>query len=186
MLMKTECVLTSRKSDQLGDLAKSFKEAQKLGYDVKCVATTKEDNFDHVPALTRDMFREDAAYVHICYNNTIYGTHFNTMPDNGETPLVCDMSSCIMSEPINVSDFAMIYAGAQKNVGPAGLTIVIIREDLLGNARPETPAMLDYKVMADNDSMYNTPPTYAIYIAKLVYEWIESLGGLEEMKKLKE
>ena len=165
---------------------KAFKEAQKMGYDVKCVATTKDDNFDHVPAITRDMIRPDAAYLHICFNNTIYGTKYSYIPDTGDIPLVADMSSCIISEPVDVTKFGVIYAGAQKNMAPAGLTVVIVREDLLGNARPETPSMLDWKLMADNDSMYNTPPCYAIYMAKLVYEWILGLGGLDEMKKLNE
>ena len=161
---------------------KAFKEAQKMGYDVKCVATTKEDNFDHVPALTRDMFREDAAYVHICYNNTIYGTKYPEIPDTGDIPLVADMSSCILSEPVDVSRFGVIYAGAQKNVAPAGVTIVIVREDLLEYCDPKAPTMLEWKIMAENGSMYNTPPCYPIYIAKLVFEYLLSIGGLAEMK----
>ncbi len=164
---------------------KAFKEAQKYG-DAVAVASSKDDNFTHIPATTRESFRPDADYVHICYNNTIYGTKYNYIPDTGDIPLVADMSSCIISEPVDVSRFGMIYAGAQKNMAPAGLTLVIIREDLIGNARPTTPAMLDYKLMADNDSMYNTPPCYCIYIAKLVYEWILGLGGLDEMKKMNE
>ena len=118
---------------------KAYKEAQKLGYDVKCIATTKEDNFNHIPEVTKDMVRPDAAYVHVCFNNTIYGTKYSYIPDTGDVPLVADMSSCIISEPIDVSRFGVIYAGAQKNMAPAGLTIVIAREDLLGKARPETP-----------------------------------------------
>ncbi len=161
---------------------KAFKEAQKLGYDVKCVATTKDDNFDHVPCVTREDFRSDAAYVHICFNNTIYGTKYSYIPDTGDIPLVADMSSCIISEPVDVSKFGVIYAGAQKNMAPAGLTIVIVREDLLRYAEEKMPTMLDWKVMAENDSMYNTPPCYAIYMAKLVYEWILSIGGLDAMK----
>ena len=165
---------------------KAFKEAQKMGYDVKCVATTKEDNFDHVPALTRDMFREDAAYVHICYNNTIYGTKYPEIPDTGDIPLVADMSSCILSEPVDVSRFGVIYAGAQKNVAPAGVTIVIVREDLLEYCDPKAPTMLEWKIMAENDSMYNTPPCYPIYIAKLVFEYLLSIGGLTAMKERNE
>jgi phosphoserine aminotransferase len=165
---------------------KAFKEAQKLGYDVKCVATTKDDNFDHVPALTRDMFRPDAAYVHVCYNNTIYGTKYPEIPDTGDIPLVADMSSCIISEPVDVSKFAVIYAGAQKNMAPAGMTLVIVRDDLLDYAEEKMPTMLEWKTMAENDSMYNTPPCYTIYVAKLVYEWILSIGGLETMKKMNE
>ena len=161
---------------------KAFKEAQKMGYDVKCVATTKDDNFDHVPALTRDMFREDAAYVHVCYNNTIYGTKYPEIPDTGDIPLVADMSSCILSEPVDISRFGVIYAGAQKNVAPAGVTIVIVREDLLEYADPKMPTMLEWKIMAENGSMYNTPPTYTIYMAKLVFEYLLSIGGLTAMK----
>ena len=163
---------------------KAFKEAQKLGYDVKCVATTKDDNFDHVPALTRDMFRPDAAYVHICYNNTIYGTKYPEIPDTGDIPLVADMSSCIISEPVDVSRFGVIYAGAQKNMAPAGMTLVIVRDDLLEYAEEKMPTMLEWRTMAENDSMYNTPPCYTIYVAKLVYEWILSIGGLEVMQKM--
>ena len=163
---------------------KAFKEAQKLGYDVKCVATTKDDNFDHVPALTREMFRPDAAYVHICYNNTIYGTKYPEIPDTGDIPLVADMSSCIISEPVDVSRFGVIYAGAQKNMAPAGMTLVIVREDLLEYAEEKMPTMLEWKTMAENDSMYNTPPCYTIYVAKLVYEWLLSIGGLEAMEKM--
>ena len=163
---------------------KAFKEAQKLGYDVKCAATTKDDNFDHVPALTKDMFRPDAAYVHVCYNNTIYGTKYPEIPDTGDIPLVADMSSCIISEPIDVSKFAVIYAGAQKNMAPAGMTLVIVREDMLDYAEEKMPTMLEWKTMAENGSMYNTPPCYTIYMAKLVYEWILSIGGLETMQKM--
>ena len=164
---------------------KAFKEAEMFG-DVVIAATSKEDNFSYVPKTDRSSFREDADYVHICFNNTIYGTKFPYIPDTGDIPLVADMSSCILSEPVDVSKFGVIYAGAQKNMAPAGLTVVIVREDLIGKSLPETPTMLDYKVMADNGSMYNTPPCYSIYMAKLVYEWIISIGGLSEMKKRNE
>ena len=165
---------------------KAFKEAQKYG-DAVCAATSAADNFTYIPATTRESFRPDADYVHICFNNTIYGTKFNYIPDTGDIPLVADMSSCILSEPVDVTKFGLIYAGAQKNMAPAGLTVVIVREDLIGNARPDTPSMLDYKLMADNDSMYNTPPCYAIYIAGLVYEWLlNDVGGLENMKACNE
>ncbi len=162
---------------------KAFKEAQKMGYDVKCIATTKEDNFDHIPTVTRDMIRPDASYVHVCFNNTIYGTKYGYIPDTGDVPLVADMSSCIISEPVDVSKFGVIYAGAQKNMAPAGLTLVIVREDLLEYADPKMPTMLEWKTMAENGSMYNTPPCYTIYMAKLVYEWILGMGGLEVMKE---
>ena len=162
---------------------KAYKEATKYG-DVVVAASSKDANFSFVPKTDRSSFRADADYVHICFNNTIYGTKFPYIPDTGDIPLVADMSSCIISEPVDVSKFGMIYAGAQKNMAPAGLTVVIIREDLMGNAKADIPVMLDYKTMADNDSMYNTPPCYCIYIAKLVYEWILGLGGLEKMKEM--
>ena len=165
---------------------KAYKEAQKMGYDVTCIATTKDDNFDHVPTITKDMVPQDAAYLHICFNNTIYGTKYGYIPDTGDVPLVADMSSCIISEPVDVSKFGVIYAGAQKNMAPAGLTLVIVREDLLEYGDPKMPTMLDWKVMAENGSMYNTPPCYTIYMAKLVYEWILSLGGLDVMKEMNE
>ena len=162
---------------------KAYKEATKYG-DVVVAASSKDANFSFVPKTDRSSFRPDADYVHVCFNNTIYGTKFPYIPDTGDIPLVADMSSCIISEPVDVSKFGMIYAGAQKNMAPAGLTVVIIREDLMGNAKADIPVMLDYKTMADNDSMYNTPPCYCIYIAKLVYEWILGLGGLEKMKEM--
>ncbi|HOA85335.1 MAG TPA: 3-phosphoserine/phosphohydroxythreonine transaminase [Bacillota bacterium] len=164
---------------------KAYQEALKYG-DIAVAASSKADNFTYVPKVDRSAFRPDASYVHICFNNTIYGTKFYYIPDTGDIPLVADMSSCILSEPFDVSKFGVIYAGAQKNMAPAGLTVVIVREDLLGNALPYTPTMLDWKVMAENGSMYNTPPCYCIYMAKLVYEYLLSLGGLEVMKKMNE
>ena len=162
---------------------KAYEEAKKYG-DVRLVATSKPDGFSYIPEVKREDINPDAAYVHICYNNTIFGTKYNYIPDTGDVPLVADMSSCIISEPVDVTKFAVIYAGAQKNMAPAGMTLVIVRKDLLGKARPETPAMLDWNIMAENGSMYNTPPCYTIYMAGLVYEWIESLGGLEVMKEM--
>ncbi len=164
---------------------KAYEEAQKYG-DVQIAASSADANFSEIPHFTKNDFRPDADYVHVCYNNTIYGTKYAEIPDTGSIPLVADMSSCIISEPVDVSRFALIYAGAQKNMAPAGLTVVIVREDLLGKHRPETPSMLRYDLMAKNDSMYNTPPCYCIYMAKLVYEWILSIGGLEEMKRRNE
>ena len=164
---------------------KAYQEALKYG-DIAIAASSKADNFTYVPKVERSAFRPDASYVHICFNNTIYGTKFDYIPDTGDIPLVADVSSFILSEPLDVSKFGVIYAGAQKNMAPAGLTVVIAREDLLGNALPFTPTMLDWKVMADNGSMYNTPPCYGIYMAKLVYEWLLSLGGLEAMKIINE
>ena len=164
---------------------KAYQEGLKYG-DMAVAVSSKEANFSFVPRVERSAFRADADYVHICFNNTIYGTKFPYIPDTGDIPLVADMSSCILSEPIDVSKFGLIYAGAQKNMAPAGLTVVIVKESLLGEPKAETPTMLNYKIMADNGSMYNTPPCYCIYIAKLVYEWILSLGGLEQMKSLNE
>ena len=123
----------------------------------------------------------DAAYVHICSNETIGGVEYHFTPDVGDVPLVADMSSDILSRPIDVAKYGLIYGGAQKNIGPAGLTIVIVRDDLLGQALPITPSAFDYKTEADNDSMYNTPPTYAIYIAGLVFQWLKAQGGLTAM-----
>ena len=162
---------------------KAFEEAQKYG-DAKCIASSKDKTFSYIPTITPDMVREDADYVHVCYNNTIFGTKYPEVPNVGDKVLVADMSSCIISEPVDVTKFGVIYAGAQKNMAPAGLTVVIVREDLLGNAREDIPTMLNWQVMADNDSMYNTPPCYAIYVAGLVYKWILGLGGLEAMKKI--
>ena len=166
---------------------KAASEAKKYG-DIAIAASTAGamPTFSTLPNITSSDIRPDADYVHICFNNTIYGTKFPKVPDTGSIPLVADMSSCILSEPVDVSKFGLIYAGAQKNVAPAGVTIVIVREDLIGNARPDTPAMLDYKLMADNDSMYNTPPCWCIYMAKLVFDWLLSIGGLEEIKRRNE
>ena len=161
---------------------KAYLEAGKYG-DIRLAASTEDQNNTYIPRLSKEDFRPDADYVHICFNNTIYGTKWNYIP---ETPafLVADMSSCILSEPFDVTKFGMIYAGAQKNMAPAGLTLVIIRDDLLGEALPICPTMLDYKVMADNGSMYNTPPCWCIYMAGLVAEWIEEdMGGLCGMKE---
>ncbi len=162
---------------------KAYKEAQKYG-DIKLIASSEDKNFTYIPKITPDMVRQDADYVHVCYNNTIFGTKYPEIPETGDVVLVADMSSCIISEPVDVSKFGVIYAGAQKNMGPSGLTVVIVREDLLGNAREDTPVMLNWKEMADNDSMYNTPPCYAIYVAGLVFKWVLELGGLEKMKEI--
>ena len=164
---------------------KAYKEAQKYGEAI-AVASSKDDVFSHIPDWDESKFTPDADYFHICMNNTIYGTRFTKLPETGKVPLIADVSSCFLSEPLDVSKFGVLYGGAQKNIAPAGLTVVIAREDLLGNARDITPTMLDYKVMADNDSMYNTPPCYSIYMCKLVLEWIKSLGGLEVMKERNE
>lgn len=164
---------------------KAMKEAQKYG-DVKVVASSKEQNFSCVPDVPKSELRPDADYVYICMNETVHGNIMRTLPDCGDVPLIADISSCFLSEPLDVTKFGMLYGGAQKNVAPAGLTICIIREDLLGNARDITPSMLDYALMAENDSLYNTPPCYNIYICKLVLEWIKKLGGLDKMKQRNE
>ena len=164
---------------------KAYKEALKFG-DAAEIATSKPENFTVIPKVGRADLRDGTSYLHICFNNTIYGTKYNYIPDTGDVPLVADMSSCILSEPVDVTKFGVIYAGAQKNMAPAGMTLVIVRRDLLGNARAYTPTMLDWKTMADNGSMYNTPPCYTIYMAGLVYEWLLFIGGLDEMKKRNE
>ena len=162
---------------------KAYKEALKYG-DAAEIATSKPDGFTYVPYVGRSNIRSDASYLHICFNNTIYGTKYNYIPDTGDIPLVADMSSCILSEPFDVTKFGVIYAGAQKNMAPAGMTVVIVRRDLLGRARPECPTMLDWQTMAENGSMYNTPPCYTIYMAGLVFEWLLGLGGLDVMKEM--
>lgn len=162
---------------------KAFSEAKKFG-ECKAVASSEDQTYTYIPKLDPASFTPDADYFHVCWNNTIYGTHFTEIPDTGKVPLAADMSSCILSEEIDVSRFGVIYAGAQKNMGPAGLTVVVVREDLIGNAREGTPTMLDYKTHAENGSMYNTPPTYGIYVLGLVLEWLEKQGGIKEMNRL--
>ena len=155
-------------------------EAQKYG-EVNVAGSSRAENYTHIPDYT---LSPDAKYVHITTNNTIYGTVFQKLPDTGGVPLVADISSCILSRPIDVSKFGLLYAGAQKNVAPAGLTIVIVREDLIGEPQPGTPSMFTYSLHAENDSMYNTPPCYSIYMCGLVLEWIKNeIGGLENMEK---
>ncbi len=174
----------NRKADYIvsGQFSKkAADEAAKYG-EVTVLASSKDRNFAYIPYV--DKFSPDADYVHICWNNTIFGTTYNYTPATGDIPLVADMSSGILSKPIDVSKYGLIYAGAQKNMGPAGMTLVIVREDLVGNARESTPVMLDYKPQVEKGSMYNTPPTYAIYIAGLVYEWLLETGGLEEREKI--
>lgn len=166
---------------------KAYMEAKKYG-DIAIAASSAgaTPTFSTVPEVKRSDFRPDADYVHICYNNTVYGTKYHYIPDTGNIPLVADMSSCILSEPIDVSKFGLIYASAQKNIAPAGLTVVIVRDDLIGNARPDTPAMLNYKLLVESGSLYNTPPCFSIYMAKLVLDQILSVGGLDEMKRRNE
>ena len=162
---------------------KAIQEAKRY-CDVNVVASSEENNFSTVPSKSAWKLNPDAAYVHYTANETIGGVEFDDIPDTGDVPLVVDLSSTILSRPIDVSRFGLIYAGAQKNIGPAGLTLVIVRDDLIGNAIPSTPITLDYKIQADNDSMYNTPPTYALYIAGLVFQWLKKLGGLKAMGEI--
>jgi phosphoserine aminotransferase len=160
---------------------KSLKEAQKYGK-VNVAATSEADKFTSIPPQSQWKLDPNAAYVHICSNETIGGVEYHWTPDTGKVPLVADMSSNIMSRPIDVSQYGLIYAGAQKNMGPSGLTIVIVRDDLLGRALPITPSAFNYKEQAEADSMLNTPPTYAIYIAGLVFAHIKATGGLAAME----
>lgn len=162
---------------------KAIAEAKRYGT-VNVLASSEDETFTYIPELNPDEFTKDADYFYITSNNTIYGTKYNTLPDTGDVPIVADMSSNILSEEIDVTKYGIIFAGAQKNMGPAGLTVVIIREDLIGNAMDITPTMLNYKTHADNDSMFNTPPTYSIYMAGLVFEWIKNLGGIKEIEKM--
>ncbi|AUB83124.1 3-phosphoserine/phosphohydroxythreonine transaminase [Candidatus Thiodictyon syntrophicum] len=159
---------------------KAIAEARRYGR-VNVAATTEDEHFTRAPKQSELKLKSAAAYLHYTPNETIEGVEFPYVPDCGGTPLVADMSSTLLSRPIDVSRFGVIYAGAQKNIGPAGLTIVIVREDLIGQPLAGTPTMLDYKIQADNDSMYNTPPTYAWYLAGLVFQWVKDLGGLDAM-----
>ena len=160
---------------------KSIKEAQKYGA-VNVAASAEASHFTSIPARASWALDPNAAYVHICSNETIGGVEYHFTPDTAGVPLVADMSSNILSRPVDVSAYGLIYAGAQKNIGPAGLTIVIVRDDLIGHAQAATPSMFDYREQADNDSMLNTPPTYAIYLAGLVFKWIKAQGGLAGME----
>ncbi len=162
---------------------KALAEAKKFG-EVNILGSSEDKNFSYIPKVDKNKFNSDAAYFYFCSNNTIYGTKFNDIPATGDVPLVADMSSNILSEEIDVSKYGIIFAGAQKNIGPAGVTIVIIRDDLIGNPMENTPTMLNYATHAENDSMFNTPPTYGIYIAKLVFEHLKNNGGIKAIEKL--
>ena len=161
---------------------KAISEAKKFCY-VNEVASNADQDFTSVPEFKHWKLDKDAAYLHYTTNETIGGVEFNWIPGVGDVPLVADMSSNILSRPYDVSRFGLIYAGAQKNIGPAGLTLVIVREDLIGHAPSGLPTMMDYKIHADNDSMYNTPPTYAIYMAGLVFQWMKRNGGVAQMEQ---
>ncbi len=157
---------------------KAYQEAKRYG-NVRVVASSDDKTFSYIPKVTKEDIDPEADYVYYCMNNTIYGTKFPYIPETGNVPLIADISSCFLSEPLDVSKFAVVYGGAQKNIAPAGLTVVIVREDMLGNAMDITPTMFNYQVHADNDSLYNTPPCFTIYMCKLVLEWIKDMGGLE-------
>ena len=162
---------------------KAIGEAKKY-CKVNVAASSEDANFTCVPKQPEWKLDPEAAYVHITSNETIGGVEFHWIPDTGSVPLVTDASSHILSRPMDVSRYGLIYAGAQKNIGPAGLAIVIVRDDLIGAALPSTPGVFDYKIQAENDSMYNTPPTYGIYMAGLVFQWLKKLGGLRGMEEI--
>ncbi|MBP3204298.1 MAG: 3-phosphoserine/phosphohydroxythreonine transaminase [Lachnospiraceae bacterium] len=162
---------------------KAYQEAQLYGKANK-IASSEDKTFSYIPDCSDLPISEDADYVYICENNTIYGTKFKTLPNTKGKTLVADVSSCFLSEPVDVTKYGVIYGGVQKNVGPAGVVIVIIREDLITeDVLPGTPTMLRYKIHADNDSLYNTPPAYGIYICGKVFKWIKKMGGLQAMKE---
>ncbi|AMP01602.1 phosphoserine transaminase [Collimonas arenae] len=165
---------------------KSLKEARRYG-NVNVAASSEEERFARIPARDSWQLSKDPAYVHICTNETIDGVEYQFTPDiaseTNNAPLVADMSSHILSRVVDVSKYGVIYGGAQKNIGPAGLTLVVVREDLLGHALPACPSAFNWKIVADNDSMYNTPPTYAIYIAGLVFQWLKKQGGVAAMEQ---
>ena len=165
---------------------KAYKEAKKYG-DVTLLASSEETGFDRIPDLEpaeQKIAAGNLDYAYICQNNTIFGTMYHELPDCGDTPLVADVSSCFLSQPLDVTRYGLIYAGAQKNIGPAGLTLVIVREDLLGKASVACPSILDYTVLSENDSMFNTPPTFAWYLAGLVFKWLKQQGGVAAMDKI--
>ena len=175
----------NKKCDMIhtGTWTKKAKGAAERFGTVNLIASSEDRNFSYIPEADPSKFSADADYFYICSNNTIEGTRYAEFPDTGGVPLVADMSSEILSTPVDVSKFGLIFAGAQKNVGPAGVTIVIVRDDLIGHAQSVTPVMLDYKIHAKERSMYNTPPTYGIYMAMLVFDWIKERGGLAAMEE---
>ena len=165
---------------------KAYQEAKIYGEAVE-LASSADETFSYIPDCSDLPITDDMDYVYICENNTIYGTKFQTLPNTKGKPLVADLSSCFLSEPVDVTKYGMLYAGVQKNVGPAGVQIIIIREDLITDeCLPGTPTMMKYKIHADNDSLYNTPPTYGIYLCGKVFKWLKKMGGLQAMKELNE
>ena len=182
-------LMKNRVADHIntGQWAKKAISEGKLYGKVNVIASSEDKTFSYIPDLKNLKISEDADYVYICHNNTIYGTKYNELPDTGDKILVADMSSDILSEPIDVTKYGLIFAGVQKNIGPAGVVVVIIREDLITeDVLPGTPTMLKYKIHADNNSLYNTPPAYGIYICGKVFKWLQKLGGLQAMKKINE
>ena len=180
-------LMTTGKADYIitGNFAgKAQEEGMKYG-EAKIVASSKDKNFTYIPDLDKIEYSSDADYLHITTNNTIFGTRYTTLP-KVDCPLVADMSSNILSEEMDVSKFGLIYAGAQKNIAPAGLTIVIVKEELLGKHKDFCPTMLRYDIQAKNDSLYNTPPCFSIYVAMLVFRWLKKLGGVKEIQKINE
>ena len=164
---------------------KAIEEASRYG-NVNVVASSEDKMFSYIPKLDKKTFNPDADYFYITLNNTIYGTRYTKLPETGNVPLVADMSSSILSEEIDITKFGLLFAGAQKNLGPAGVTVVIIRDDLIGNSMDFTPTMLKYDIHAKYNSMYNTPPTYSIYFAGLVFEWVKKQGGVKQLQKYNE
>jgi len=180
-------LLQKGKADYLitGNFAnKAYEEGVKYG-DMAIAASSKEANYTYIPDMNSVKFRDDIDYVHFTYNNTIFGSRFTELPKTDAT-LVTDMSSCILSEEVDVSKFGLIYAGAQKNIAPAGVTIVIVKKDLLGKASPMCPTMLNYAIQDKNDSLYNTPPCFSIYVSMLVFRWLKEMGGVKAIQKINE
>lgn len=179
-------LLTKGKADYIvtGNFAKkAYEEAQKYG-DIACIANTKDANYTYIPDVDKLNYREGTDYVHITTNNTIFGTRFTKLPDVDN--LVADMSSNIMSEVMDISKYNLIYAGAQKNIGPAGLTVVIVKKDIINNPLPFCPTMLKYSTQAKENSLYNTPPTFSIYMAMLTFRWLKGLGGIKAIQQINE
>ncbi len=182
-------LMKNKKADYIitGQWAKKAYQEAKLYGDARAVASSEDKTYSYIPDCSDLDIDEDADYVYICENNTIYGTKYKTLPNTKGKTLVADVSSCFLSEPVDVAKYGVIYGGVQKNIGPAGVVIVIIREDLITeDVLPGTPTMLRYKTHADNGSMYNTPPAYGIYICGKVFKWLKKMGGLEKMKELNE
>lgn len=178
----------NRKADYVltGNFAKNAYKEGKVHLDAAVAASSEDKNFTYIPELAPGMFRPDADFVHICYNNTIFGTQYNAPPDTAGIPLVADMSSMILSREVNVSDFALIYAGAQKNIGPAGVTVVIVRHDLTERADPKCPVMLRYDNQVKNKSLYNTPPCFSTYVVMEVLRYLDECGGVKAVQKINE